>query len=108
MEALRWLISEAATLDRGGRRGNRVMLISDVPRAFFEAPARRKVAVNLPEEALSEGESKEHVVGILKQSLYGTRDAAVNFQHEVKKMMEKLDLNNRPTMQAYITMLLQG
>ena len=90
LEALRWLISEAATIKRGGRRGHKVMLISDVPRAFFEAPARRKVAANLPEEALEEGESKDGVVGILKQSLYGTRDAAVNFQQEVKRMMEKI------------------
>merc|ERR1712051_1184798 len=52
LEALRWLVSEAATLDPGGRRGNRVILVPDVSRAFFEAPARRKVAVKLPDEAL--------------------------------------------------------
>ena len=65
------------------------MLVSDVSRAFFEAAARRKVAVILPEEALEPGERKEDVVGILKQSLYGTRDAAANFQQEVKLMMGK-------------------
>ena len=42
------------------------------------------------EEALDEGETEENTVGILKQSLYGTRDAAANFQREVKKMMEKI------------------
>ena len=89
LEALRWLISEAATLETGRRKGSKVMLVSDVSRAFFEAAARRKVAVILPEEALEPGEKRESVVGVLKQSLYGTRDAAANFQQEVKQMMEK-------------------
>ena len=65
------------------------MLTSDVSRAFFEAPAKRKVAVRLPEEALQAGESRDRTVGLLQQSLYGTRDAAVNFQNEVKRMMQK-------------------
>ena len=66
------------------------MLISDVSRAFFEAPARRKVAVRLPQEALEAGETRETIVGILKQSLYGARDAAVNFQNEVRRLMAKI------------------
>ena len=66
------------------------MLISDVSRAFFEAAAKRKVAVILPPEAFEPGENSEDIVGILKQSLYGTRDAAVNFQNEVKRLMTKL------------------
>ena len=40
LEALRWLISEAATADKNGKYGNKVMLLSDVSRAFFEAPAK--------------------------------------------------------------------
>ena len=79
LEALRWLLSEAATRDQNGHFGRQVVLVSDVSRAFFEAPARRKVAVNLPEEALEEGETRDEIVGILRQSLYGTRDAAVKF-----------------------------
>ena len=67
--------------------GNKVALISDVSRAFFEAPARRKVAVILPREALEGEETKENTVGILNQPLYDTRDAAVNFQNEVKRLM---------------------
>ena len=89
LEALRWLISDAATIDMDNRKGTKVMLISDVSRAFFEAAARRKVAVLLPDEAMEEGEDKSEVVGILRQSLYGTRDAATNFQHEVRRMMQK-------------------
>ena len=66
------------------------MLISDVSRAFFEAPATRLIAVTLPEEALTQEEIGTGLVGILKMSLYGTRDAAVNFQREVTKLMLKL------------------
>ena len=34
---------------------------------------------------------RELAVGLLKLSLYGTRDAAANFQEEVKKFMEKFE-----------------
>ena len=134
LEALRWLLSEASTVeyegsglrgaggpdgaagssaggDRGcGQRraggaygaagssaanrwndmGENVMLVSDVSRAFFEAPATRAIAVTLPTEALEEHEYGMGKVGILQMSLYGTRDAAVNFQREVTKLMTKL------------------
>ena len=61
------------------------MLVSDVSRAFFEAPATRNIAVTLPDEALAEAEKGQGMVGVLKLSLYGTRDAAANFQREVWK-----------------------
>jgi hypothetical protein len=41
----------------------------------------------LPEEELEEHERGKDLVGHLKQSLYGTRDAAANFQKEVTKVM---------------------
>ena len=63
------------------------MLVSDVSRAFFEAPATRNIAVTLPDEALAEAEKGQGMVGVLKLSVYGTRDAAANFQREVLKMM---------------------
>ena len=53
---MRWLLSEAATVEQTARDQEKVMLISDVSRAFFEAPATRKIAVALPDEALSEAE----------------------------------------------------
>ena len=67
LEALRWLLSEAATRDQNGHFGRQVVLVSDVSRAFFEAPAKRKVAVSLPEEALEEDETREDVVEVLCQ-----------------------------------------
>ena len=60
------------------------------PVLFFEAPATRKIAVVLPGEALEANEKGKNMVGILKMSLYGTRDAAANFQREVWRLMVKL------------------
>ena len=82
LETLRALISEAATVVKG--KDEKVMMIADVSRAFFEADAKRKIAVKLPEEALEPGEDGKSVVGILRKSLYGARGAAINFQNEVK------------------------
>ena len=56
-----------------------MFLIADVSRAFFEAPMHRKVAVELPPEARTQEEQNEDLVGVLDMSLYGTRDATVNF-----------------------------
>ena len=53
-------------------------------RAFFEAPARRTIYAELPEEETHEGDDVE----FLLQSLYGTRDASANFQ-EVGKVLTK-------------------
>ncbi|MDA8583689.1 reverse transcriptase domain-containing protein [bacterium] len=76
---MKFLISDAATT-RGGDRKS--IMVNDVSRAFFEAPIERLVCIELPEEAIREGE--EGMVGLLAKSLYGTRDAAANFQKEVK------------------------
>ena len=90
LEAMRCLVSEAATVRVGEDAGGKVIMINDVARAFFEAPMKREVCVELPEEALTEKESQdgEECVGLLHMSLYGTRDAAINFQDEVKSFMK--------------------
>ena len=65
------------------------IMVTDVSRAFFEAPAKRDICVELPAEALSPGETPEDIVGKLLASLYGTRDASANWQDEVSKCMEE-------------------
>ena len=80
LEALRLLLSVAATGER-----DHVIMTNDVARAFFEAPAQRDVCIELPEEARQSHTGD--VVGHLQKSLYGTRDAAANFQDEVRKVM---------------------
>ena len=61
LEALRLILSWAANrasvgpssdAGRGGR--DKSIMIADVSRAFFEAPAKRDICVELPEEALSQ------------------------------------------------------
>ena len=81
LEALRMLVSDAATVGNG----EKVIMINDVARAFFEAPMKRMVCVELPAEVKET--AGEDAVGLLQMSLYGTRDAAVNFQEEVARFM---------------------
>ena len=45
----------------------------------------RTIAIELPDEDKAEGQD---MVGILEKSLYGTRDAALNLQKEVRKIMQ--------------------
>ena len=81
LEALRFLVHEAATVEGSGIVGDgsqeeKVIIINDVARAFFEAKAIRKICVELPDECAESCGGRN--VGLLKQSLYGTRDAAMN------------------------------
>jgi len=77
LEALKLLISDAATVGGGGRE-EKIVMINDVARAFFEADMRKEMCVELPAEGEVEGEGG--MVGYLMKSLYGTRDAAANFR----------------------------
>ena len=47
------------------------------------------MCVELPAEGLTEDDRKQDMVGLLKMSLYGTRDAATNWQNEVAKEMAR-------------------
>ena len=74
LETLKVVHSEIAT----SRRGGKVMALVDVRKAYFCAPIRRKVFVELPLEDCQPGD--EHMCGLLRQGLYGTRDAAQNWE----------------------------
>ena len=93
LEALRLILSRAATCDAGLLDGStnggtrKCIMLADVSRAFFEAPARRDLCVELPAEALESGETAADTVGKLAASLYGTRDASANWQEEVARCM---------------------
>ena len=60
-----------------------VLMLIDVRRAHFYSPARRKVFVELPEEA---GADKSKV-GRLVRSTYGCRDAGVNWEFAICHVM---------------------
>ena len=83
LEALKLIISDAAT----GGPGEKSIMINDVARAFLEAPMRRMVCVEIPEEDRTPEDDRMANVALLNMSLYGTRDAASNFQEEVGKFM---------------------
>ena len=61
-------------------------MVNDVSRAFFCAPARRQVFVEIAEE------DKDHrdMVGELNYSMYGTRDAAQNWGEECADTMKAI------------------
>ena len=90
LEALRFLVHEAATARTGEEMGTKVIMINDAARAFFEASATRDICIEIPKEDLSDADRKHDKVGHLRMSLYGTRDAAMNWQEEVAREMHKL------------------
>ena len=61
------------------------ILIADVKRAFFNAFVKRTVFIELPPEDQVDGED---MVGELIRSLYGTRDAPVNWQEHLTEHLE--------------------
>ena len=80
------VLSESAT----GERGRKVVALVNVRRAYFNAPARRRVFVELPPEDYQPG--GEHMCGLLQYSLYGTRDAVQNWEEELESTLSDLKL----------------
>ena len=70
-----------------GSGGEVCLMFLDVKKAHFWSPVRRRLLVELPPEA-GEGRDK---VGLLKRSLYGTRDAPSNWEKAIKDALEGLD-----------------
>ena len=89
LEAKKILLSMAMTEGIGFRRGqeNQGMLLDfiDVRRAYFYADSKRTVYVDLPPEDQEEG-----MCGKLVKSMYGTRDAAQNWELEYSTFMKDL------------------
>ena len=78
LETLKFLASLCA---RGQKRKNPFrMAVIDIKRAYFYAPAKRPVFIEIPAEDREKGD--EDCVGQLALSLYGTRDAAQNWNEE--------------------------
>ena len=75
-ECLRLMLSMIAS----SRSKDTTLMYAKVSRAYFYAKAERPVFVKLPEEDLEPG--VEGKCGRSKMSLYGTRDAALNWSKE--------------------------
>ena len=89
LEALNVVLSQVAT----GKRGGKVVAQADERRAYFDAPSRRRVFVELPPEDYQAGDA--HMCGLLQYSLYGTRDAAQNWEEEIASTLSDLKLTRR-------------
>ena len=66
----------------GKNAENYVMDFIEVRRAYFHAAAKREVYIELPPEDTEEG-----MCGRLDKSLYGTRDAAQNWEAAYTEFM---------------------
>ena len=86
VEYIRYLLSRCAS-SQWTKRPTRVML-NDVKKAYFNAPATRRVFVALPDEDRLAGE--EGMCALLLKSLYGTRDAAFNWTQAYTAALAKL------------------
>ena len=83
LEAKKILMSLATTQGIGFGSGPHLKLdFIDVSRAYFHAAARRDVYVKLPQEDQEPG-----MVGKLLKAMYGTRDAAQNWECEYREFM---------------------
>ena len=83
LEAIRMVISHAASIKEGSSHHTRSLMTADVSRAYFNAPARRPIYVEIPAEDHEPGD--EHRCGELLASMYGTRDAARNWYEELRR-----------------------
>ena len=78
LESLRMILSICASNQYSLDPEERYMVMSnDVKRAYFYAPATRPVYISIPAEDHEPGD--QNMVGKLNLSLYGTRDAAMNW-----------------------------
>ena len=83
LEAKKALLSLAVTEGIGWGDGWHYKLdFIDIKRAYFYAPAKRDVYVKLPIEDYEEG-----YCGKLNKSMYGTRDASLNWENEYIRFM---------------------
>ena len=90
LEALRNIIGNAAIIEKGGMRGRerrKELMVNDVSRAYFYAPATLDMFIELPSE---DEEAQEGEFGWLNVCLYGTRDAARGWQDTLSKLIKQL------------------
>ena len=82
--AVTFQLPHAGTAVKEAYAKRRLLGFLDVKRAHFFSDATRELYVELPAEAKKPGED---VVGKLLKSLYGTRDAPLNWELQIRKVM---------------------
>ena len=86
IEALRFIMSCAAS-QTGSNRKN-IITSNHFRRAYFYAPSVRRVFIKIPEEDYEEGD--ENMCAELDFSMYGTRDAAHNWEIEYTNFLTNI------------------
>ena len=89
LESLKLILSRCASRQyaRDPAANYRIMY-NDVKRAYFHAPAKRPVYIKIPDEDFEPGD--EDRVGVLNLSLYGTRDAAMNWAAKYTEVLQNI------------------
>ena len=94
ISALRTLFALATTRRVPGLDGrmrelprSQCLVFLDIKKAHFWADARRRILVELPAET---GVDTQKYVGLLRKSLYGTRDAPANWEATILRVMNLL------------------
>ena len=85
LEALRLIVSRAATVAPGEDKSE--IMVNDVSRAYFYAKCTRCLYVEIPDE---DPDAHPDYLGRLRLCLYGTRDAALNWQEAVAEHLEQI------------------
>ena len=92
LESLRYIVSTCASNQLHPEPSERYCLMSnDIKRAYFYAPSTRPIFIEIPEEDREQGD--EGMVGQLNLSLYGTRDAALNWTNTFTAHLESIGFN---------------
>ena len=86
LESLRMILSICASNQYCQDPRERFIVMSnDVRRAYFYAPSTRAIYIRIPKEDWEDGD--EERVRMLNLSLYGTRDAAMNWTKTYTKLL---------------------
>ena len=95
LEALKAIISIAAN-----HKGTFSIMHIDVSRAYFHAKAQRPVLIRLPaEDRMGCDKGK---VGLMKKSMYGTRDAASNWERDWQENVEKCEISTGAQLEEFV------
>ena len=83
IEVVKILFSEYVSRQMSRSRKCLKVGLYDVRRAHFNAEATRDdLFIEIPDELIPEGKTREEVIGVLLKCMYGTRDAAANWDRE--------------------------
>ena len=78
LEAVKMMIAKLAEVGGGDEANPWSVMHVDVSRAYFHAPCHKPTYIEIPEE--DRGEHDHDKIGKLRVSLYGTREAQVNWE----------------------------